>query len=431
MTVDVPRDLTAERTVLGAMMLDATAVAAAGEIVGAGDFYRGAHRTVYEAIRAMFEAGRDVDPVTVADELARRGHLADAGGREALADMMHAAPAAAVCARHAEIVADHATRRRVVEQADALRSAALDPSCDVDSAVSDATERLSASRGSGQAVVSGLVDAGLAALEHDGPYGWGAPWPVLSEAWRIVPGWVHGIAGWRSAGKSALVDALVVGLAAEHDVAALVWSPEGAPSAEHMVRLASIRAAAWLRDPGEAVEPMQWVDERVHWIDHERRRTIPQILAAADAYAVRRPLHALVIDPFTSLDKFDADPGEPWDRMLNRSLTRLQGWARARCVAVLVVIHPKQRDRLADGTLPVCTSNDLHGGAMWGNQLDSLVSVWRDEQAIRRAREVVDVHVQKVRHDGKGGQMGTRVSLRRHADKGGRYYRDSHLEAVM
>jgi hypothetical protein len=421
--VSVPHDLAAERSVLGSMLFSPVAVVEAGEILEPADFYRGAHRTVYEAIRRMAEAGEPINSVTLPDALEARGQLDAVGGRVAVGDIVADTPTGENCAHYARIVARHARRRRLLDAAEQLRKGALDPARDPDDVTADLADRLAATH-AGASVVSGLADGALAEMERSGPYGWGAPWGVLDLCWRIVPGWVHGIIGWRSAGKSALTDAVLVGLTDEHDLRSLVWSPEGAPSRRHMLRLASIHAGRSFASPSEAVEHVDWVDRRVAWLDHDTIRTVPRILAAADAYRLTHRLDVLLIDPFTSVDKWDGDPAEPWDRMLNRHLSRFQGWARSRDVAVLVVAHPKQRDRLANGTLPVCTSNDIHGGAMWGNQLDSLVSVWRDEMGAVREREAVDVHVQKVREDGPGGEMGRCVTLVRPLSQGGRY----HLE---
>jgi len=331
-----------------------------------------------------------------------------------------AVPAGATGPHHARRVAHLAHRRRVAEAGQTLAQSAEDLSVDVDDAVAEATDRLAHQRRVGAVVdPDRLVDEALTALDRgDAPLGWGAPWRPAELAWRIVPGWLHVVIGHRSAGKSALVDALLVGLVEEHDVRPLLWSPEGAPSGEHLLRLAQIQAGRVLRDGASAVQHCAWAAERVRWMDHESHTTTAQILAAADAHRTRHRLDVLVVDPFTSVDKFQGD--EPWDRMLNRNLSRLQGWARSRSVAVVVIAHPKQRDRLPSGVRPVATDADIHGGIMWGNQTDSLVSVWRDEQGVTRPAEQVDVHVQKVRHDGPGGLMGRKVTLQR--DGVGRYH---------
>ncbi len=70
-----PHNLDAEESLLGAMLLSRTAIDVASESVSASDFYKPAHGHVYEAITSLSAQGEPVDPVTVADELARHDLL--------------------------------------------------------------------------------------------------------------------------------------------------------------------------------------------------------------------------------------------------------------------------------------------------------------------------------------------------------------------
>lgn len=418
----------AERGVIGACLLD-TQGAIRAEILATcrpADMWRGAHASALTAISRLHSDGRPLDPITVADALAAEG----VGDSTLLADAMASVPTAAHGVKYARQVSLLARRRRVADTGRGLVARAEDLTTDVDALVADATDALAASAlGQATAIDRGqLVDGALEALEREGqPLGYAPPWRSLAKVWRLVPGWVHVVIGFRSCGKSAFLDALLVGLAGSDDVRSLVWSPEGAPSEEHLLRMGRIRSGALAWNPSDAIEPLTWVAERVNWLDHERHQTLSSILAAADAHRARNRMDVLVIDPFTSVSKFDGPTDEAWDRALNRHLSRMQSWARSRSVALVVVAHPKQTERVQTKALdgskamvrPVATDAHIHGGMMWGNQADSLISVWRDEQGATRAGALVDIHVQKVRHEGRGGEMGRKVTLRR--DPTGRY----------
>jgi replicative DNA helicase len=109
-----PNNLQAEESVLGAMLLSRDAVAAAAEVVAAGDFYKPAHGHVFEAITTLVARGEPVDPVTVADEL-RRADLLDAiGGPQALLSLQANTPATSNAGRYARIVEEHALLRRLI-----------------------------------------------------------------------------------------------------------------------------------------------------------------------------------------------------------------------------------------------------------------------------------------------------------------------------
>jgi replicative DNA helicase len=109
-----PHDLQAEESLLGAMMLEAEAIATAAGVLRADDFYKPAHSHIFDAIHALYASGQPVDPVTVADELRRNGLLDTVGGHQTLVDIMASAPATTNSGGYARIVEEHALLRRLI-----------------------------------------------------------------------------------------------------------------------------------------------------------------------------------------------------------------------------------------------------------------------------------------------------------------------------
>ena len=109
-----PHDLQAEESLLGAMMLSATAIADAAGVVTASDFYKPAHGHVYDAVHTLYASGQPVDSVTVADELRRAGLLDAIGGPGVLAQIMASTPATTNAGRYATIVEEYALLRRLI-----------------------------------------------------------------------------------------------------------------------------------------------------------------------------------------------------------------------------------------------------------------------------------------------------------------------------
>jgi replicative DNA helicase len=109
-----PHDLQAEQSLLGAMMLEAEAIATAAGVLRADDFYKPAHSHIFDAVHALYASGQPVDPVTVADELRRNGLLETVGGHQALVDIMASTPATTNSAGYARIVEEHALLRRLI-----------------------------------------------------------------------------------------------------------------------------------------------------------------------------------------------------------------------------------------------------------------------------------------------------------------------------
>ncbi len=82
-----PQNLEAEEYVLGAMMLSQNAIEAVSEIIDGGDFYRDSHATIYRAALELFQQGRPVDAITLADKLDEGGELEHVGGKERIREI--------------------------------------------------------------------------------------------------------------------------------------------------------------------------------------------------------------------------------------------------------------------------------------------------------------------------------------------------------
>jgi replicative DNA helicase len=110
-----PQNVEAEESVLGAMLLSATAVGTVTEILDASDFYRDRHASIYRAMLALWAKGEPVDAITLCDELDERGELEQVGGRAKIAELAALVPAASNVEHYARIVEEMATLRGLVE----------------------------------------------------------------------------------------------------------------------------------------------------------------------------------------------------------------------------------------------------------------------------------------------------------------------------
>ncbi len=110
-----PQDLAAEQSVLGGMLLSKDAIADVTESLTTTDFYKPAHALVFDAILYLYSRGEPADTVTVAAELEKNGTLGRIGGAVYLHTLMATVPTAANAAYYAQIVAEKAVLRRLVE----------------------------------------------------------------------------------------------------------------------------------------------------------------------------------------------------------------------------------------------------------------------------------------------------------------------------
>jgi replicative DNA helicase len=110
-----PHNLEAEEAVLGAVLASGRLLAEVAGQLEEVDFYRPAHRAIWRAILRLADRDQPTDPVTVLGELDHAGELADVGGGPFLHTLVQAVPTVANAAQYAQLVADTARRRRVID----------------------------------------------------------------------------------------------------------------------------------------------------------------------------------------------------------------------------------------------------------------------------------------------------------------------------
>ncbi len=110
-----PWDNDAEQAVLGACILDQTAALKAAEVLRDDMFYREAHRLLFRSMLAVVERRDVLDPITLKEEVLRRGDLDRVGGMEYIATLLDVVPTAANIEFHSKIVRDKALLRHLIE----------------------------------------------------------------------------------------------------------------------------------------------------------------------------------------------------------------------------------------------------------------------------------------------------------------------------
>nr|WP_026476787.1 replicative DNA helicase [Alkaliphilus transvaalensis] len=115
-----PHSIEAEQSVLGSMLLDREAILIALEVLNPDDFYKKAHEEIFEAIFNLFNKNEPVDLITITEELKSRGTLDAIGGITYLTSLSSAVFIATNVRYYAEIVAEKATLRRLINSSEAI-----------------------------------------------------------------------------------------------------------------------------------------------------------------------------------------------------------------------------------------------------------------------------------------------------------------------
>ena len=125
-----PQALDAEVAVLGAMMLESSAVGIAAELLDEHAFYRTAHRRIFSAIMGLFARDEAVDLVTVTQELKKRKDLDEVGGAAYLSSVLGSVATTANVRHHAKIVLEKSVLRRLISVSGEIAQEAYDTSGD-------------------------------------------------------------------------------------------------------------------------------------------------------------------------------------------------------------------------------------------------------------------------------------------------------------
>ena len=122
---ELPHSLEAEKAVLGCILQDSKALAAACEIVRAEDFYFDANREIFSASMELFNENTPVDIVTVSDRLTRRDKLDAVGGIPYLASVSTSISTTGHIEHYANIVLEKSVLRKLSNAATAINQLAV------------------------------------------------------------------------------------------------------------------------------------------------------------------------------------------------------------------------------------------------------------------------------------------------------------------
>ncbi len=110
-----PHSTEAERTVLGALLLDPEAIIKVSDLLKPEDFYDPTHRLVYQAIWELYQDHEPIDFVTVSAKLADNKKVQDIGGSVFLAQLASSVPTSSHVYQYGQIVKTKAVHRRIIE----------------------------------------------------------------------------------------------------------------------------------------------------------------------------------------------------------------------------------------------------------------------------------------------------------------------------
>jgi replicative DNA helicase len=128
----LPHNLEAEKSVLGAILIHNDAFNHAAEVIDSRDFFRDAHRRIFDKMIALSERNEAIDLVTLKEELGRGGELEEVGGPAYIASLADGVPRSANVEHYARIVKEKATLRNLIHSANRILADAYQAEEDAD-----------------------------------------------------------------------------------------------------------------------------------------------------------------------------------------------------------------------------------------------------------------------------------------------------------
>jgi replicative DNA helicase len=299
------------------MMLSKDAIADVVEVLRPGDFYRPAHQAVYDCVLDLYGRGEPADAVTVSADLERRGELRRVGGAPYLHTLIATVPTAANAGYYAEIVAEKAILRRLVEagtrivQLGYAGADGADVNEVVDraqSSIYDVTERrMSEDYVALEELLQPTMDE-IDAIASRGGASLGVPtgFEDLDAVTNgLHPGQMIIVAARPGIGKSTLGLDFARSCSVRHGMTSVIFSLEMSRteivmrmlSAEAKIRLADMRGGRMTDDDWTRLaRRMSEVSEAPLFVDDSPNMTMMEIRAKARRLKQRNDLKLIIVD---------------------------------------------------------------------------------------------------------------------------------------
>ena len=123
-----PQNLDAEKSILGAVLIDENVLTRITDKLNDDDFYDPRHQHIFAAMLRLYEKHQPVDLLTLSDELKKHEHLDEAGGTDYISELTNQVPTAAHAESYAEIISQNAMRRRLITASGSIGELAFDES---------------------------------------------------------------------------------------------------------------------------------------------------------------------------------------------------------------------------------------------------------------------------------------------------------------
>ena len=140
--LDSPQNIDAESSLLGSLIIDSDGFIKVADKIAADDFYSKNHKLIYSAMLTLHEKRLPIDILTLSEQLKTRKSLDEVGGASYLTQLTNFVPSSAHLEQYAQIVADKAIRRKLIQVSKDIESLSADETKNVQELIEEAETQL-------------------------------------------------------------------------------------------------------------------------------------------------------------------------------------------------------------------------------------------------------------------------------------------------
>jgi replicative DNA helicase len=137
-----PQNIEAERSVLGALMLDKDAIIKVANLIRIGDFYKDDHNLIYEAMVGLYEKREPIDVLSLSNFLEEKNQLDKIGGSSYLTSLVNSVPSSSNVEHYAKVVQKKSTLRKLITASGEITEMGYKESEDVEKILDEAEQKL-------------------------------------------------------------------------------------------------------------------------------------------------------------------------------------------------------------------------------------------------------------------------------------------------
>ncbi len=431
-----PSSLEAERSLLGALLLDSDRIIDVQPLLAVEDFRDPVHRDVYRAMVRLYEDRQSIDFVSVTEALKDNRGVENAGGSAFLAELAANVPTSSHAQTYAEIIKDRAVKRCLEEAGRDIANLAQH-----DRSASDLVEEaekilLALSRTSTDGFPTHIYDVGTESFERyatlyeaedkEALYGITTGFPRLDALLTgMPPGNLLVVAARPSVGKSAFALDIARHVAARQGKSVAIFSLEMTRQ-ELMDRIIAgfLGVETWKLKKGELTEEdfrrlgpmMDELKNHPIYIDDDPDTTLGHLRSKARRVAVECGLDLLIVDYLQLIETPDTASNENRTQQVSYISRSLKNLARELKCPIIALSQLSRSCEQRNPPIPVLS--DLRESGAIEQDADSVLMLYRADLYDSDAPDpgLTDVYVRKNRN-GPTGHIeiqfdGARMSFR-------------------